>query len=311
MSAPLYPVLTGLQQTSFQPAPPPGSQFAPTLIIHGQQPIVIPSQQPILPVSHPHEYPNHQPWTPGGVQTTSFITPPPPPPSSQPPTAPRESALYKDDLSILPVETNHETRGTNYKDIHTVNVEKSVVVHVSRETQTVGLEFGYDGTVAFPKPNDKVVPNKKGKVLTVLGALQIVIGIILILDNVGIISISKQFTRYFAPGIWGGIMVGCRVITSQRPHDATITSFWRQNDVATSFWRHNDVIFASCVRRNTQKTNVCHDVTFFVVICGTLGFRYDSIQFQCYKWRWNKYHADSRIPNEKSRLCPTIIIISH
>ena len=33
-----------------------------------------------------------------------------------------------------------------------------------------------------------------------------------------------------------------------RTHDATITSLWRQNDVATSFWRHNYVIIASCVR---------------------------------------------------------------
>ena len=37
-------------------------------------------------------------------------------------------------------------------------------------------------------------------------------------------------------------------VISQRSHDAMITSFWRQNDVATSLWPHNDVIFASCVR---------------------------------------------------------------
>ena len=36
--------------------------------------------------------------------------------------------------------------------------------------------------------------------------------------------------------------------SSQRAHDAIITSLWRQNDVATLFWRHNDVIFASCAR---------------------------------------------------------------
>ena len=36
-------------------------------------------------------------------------------------------------------------------------------------------------------------------------------------------------------------------ISSQRAHDAIITSLWRQNDVATSFWRHNDVICTSCV----------------------------------------------------------------
>ena len=34
---------------------------------------------------------------------------------------------------------------------------------------------------------------------------------------------------------------------SQQPHDAIITSLWRQNDVPTSFRRHNDVIFALCV----------------------------------------------------------------
>ena len=39
----------------------------------------------------------------------------------------------------------------------------------------------------------------------------------------------------------------CRV-SSQRAHDAIITSLWRQNYVATSFWCHNDVIIASWVR---------------------------------------------------------------
>ena len=45
--------------------------------------------------------------------------------------------------------------------------------------------------------------------------------------------------------------------TSQRTHDAIITSLWRQNDVMTSFWRNNDVIIASYVRwdiiRRTQR----------------------------------------------------------
>ena len=37
-------------------------------------------------------------------------------------------------------------------------------------------------------------------------------------------------------------------MSSQRTHDAKITSVWCQNDVATSFWRHDDVITALCDR---------------------------------------------------------------
>ena len=36
--------------------------------------------------------------------------------------------------------------------------------------------------------------------------------------------------------------------SSQRTHDAIITSLLRQNDVATSFWHNNDVVIASFVR---------------------------------------------------------------
>ena len=36
------------------------------------------------------------------------------------------------------------------------------------------------------------------------------------------------------------------MVTTQRTHDAIITSLWRRNDVAMSFWRHNHVIIESC-----------------------------------------------------------------
>ena len=44
------------------------------------------------------------------------------------------------------------------------------------------------------------------------------------------------------------VPVAWSVLTTQRTHDAIITSLLRQNDVATSFWRNNDVIIASRVR---------------------------------------------------------------
>ena len=59
-----------------------------------------------------------------------------------------------------------------------------------------------------------------------------------------------------APGVTCVVSVvrsGCNTTeSSQRTHDAMITSLLRQNDVATSFWRNNDVIITSCVHWNVS-----------------------------------------------------------
>ena len=49
----------------------------------------------------------------------------------------------------------------------------------------------------------------------------------------------------------------CLLISSQRAHDAIITSFRRQSDVSASFWRHDNVILVSCVRWEADYHYVC------------------------------------------------------
>ena len=67
------------------------------------------------------------------------------------------------------------------------------------------------------------------------------------------------------------ILYPCSKLTSQRTHDAIITSLWRP----TSFWRHNEVIIAPCARwvlcfhaRVTLFTWISHHMGWCPEKCG-------------------------------------------
>ena len=47
-------------------------------------------------------------------------------------------------------------------------------------------------------------------------------------------------------------LISCHPATSQRAHDALITSSLRQNDVAMSLWRFCDIIIALCPRWDAE-----------------------------------------------------------